>query len=122
MTVMVAVTDRPEGTAALHAAVTESQRFDTDLVVVNLALRPIDLSGIPADVPLRVVERNGRGDRDPVTAVLDEIAAHDVARLVIGVRHRTPAGKALLGSISQRLLLESPVPVLAVKLGRDGSE
>jgi nucleotide-binding universal stress UspA family protein len=31
------------------------------------------------------------------------------------MKQRTPIGKALLGSLSQRLLLEAEVPVLAVK-------
>jgi nucleotide-binding universal stress UspA family protein len=53
----------------------------------------------------------------PVDAVLDEIETRGVVRLVIGVKRRTSVGKAILGSVSQRLLLESPVPVLAVKLG-----
>ena len=39
-----------------------------------------------------------------------------IQRLVIGVKRRTPVGKALLGSVSQRLLLEVDVPVLAVKI------
>jgi nucleotide-binding universal stress UspA family protein len=39
--------------------------------------------------------------------------------LVIGVKRRSAVGKALLGSISQRLLLESPIPVLAVKINED---
>ncbi|MGB3764013.1 MAG: universal stress protein [Ornithinimicrobium sp.] len=117
MSVMVAVSDSPEGTAALFAAAYEARRLETDLLVVNLALHTIDIGDLPADVKVQVLERRGKGDRDPVDAVLDEIGTFGAERLVIGVRRRSPVGKALLGSVSQRLLLESPVPVLAVKLG-----
>jgi len=88
----------------------------TDLIVLNLSLTPIDTSQVPNGTELTVIERKGRSDRDPADAVLAEIQAHSVSRLVIGLRRRTPVGKALLGSVSQRLLLESPVPVMAVKL------
>lgn len=117
MTILVAVPDSPEGVAALHAGISEAERFGTDLLVINLALRPLDQSDLPDTVKIRVVDRTGRDDRDPVEAVLDEIGTNGAERLVIGVKRRTPVGKALLGSVSQRLLLESPVPVLAVKLG-----
>jgi nucleotide-binding universal stress UspA family protein len=119
MSVLVAVPDSPEGTAALAAGVVEAHHLDTDLIVVNLGLRALDTSSIPTGTQAKVIERAGRSDRDPAEAVLDEIKAHDVSRLVIGVKRRSPVGKALLGSISQRLLLESPVPVLAVKLRED---
>ncbi len=122
MSVMVAVPDSPEGIAALHAGAAEARRLDTDLLVVNLALRPLDITELPGDVKVQVLERRGKDDRDPVDAVLDEIGLHGAERLVIGIRRRSPVGKALLGSISQRLLLESPVPVLAVKLGRGDVE
>jgi nucleotide-binding universal stress UspA family protein len=39
----------------------------------------------------------------------------DAELLVIGIRHRNPVGKLLLGSVSQHLLLECQKPVLAVK-------
>lgn len=39
----------------------------------------------------------------------------DAELLVIGMRHRNPVGKLLLGSISQRVILECAKPVLAVK-------
>jgi nucleotide-binding universal stress UspA family protein len=51
---------------------------------------------------------------------LDDIEEYGARRLVIGVKRRSPVGKAILGSVSQRLLLESPIPVLAVKLNDHG--
>jgi nucleotide-binding universal stress UspA family protein len=117
MSVLVAVPDSREGIAALAAGVAEADLLDTDLIVVNLALTALDTSSIPTGTQVKVIERAGRSDRDPADAVLDEIKAHDVSRLVIGLKRRSPVGKALLGSVSQRLLLESPVPVVAVKLG-----
>jgi nucleotide-binding universal stress UspA family protein len=116
MSVLAAVPDSPEGVAALAAGVAEAQLLGTDLVVVNLALGPLDRSTIPAGVAVTVIDRKGKDDRDPADAVLDEIRDHAVDRVVIGVKRRSPVGKALLGSISQRLLLEAPVPVVAVKL------
>ena len=116
MSVLVAVPDSPEGVVALAAGVAEADLLGTDLIVLNLSLTPIDTSQVPNGTELTVIERKGRSDRDPADAVLGEIQAHSVSRLVIGLRRRTPVGKAILGSVSQRLLLESPVPVMAVKL------
>ena len=116
MSVLVAVPDSPEGLAALAAGVTEAELLGTDLIVMNLALTPIDTSLIPDGTQVKLLERAGKSDRDPAEAVLDEIRDHDVSRLVIGIKRRTPIGKAVLGSVSQRLLLDSPVPVVAVKL------
>lgn len=115
MTVMVAVPDSPEGRTALSAAIDEARRRDTDLVVLNLALDPLDVIGMPSDLPITVRERTGHADlADCVLAALDEYDGK-VDLLVIGMKKRTPIGKALLGSLSQRLLLEAEVPVLAVK-------
>ena len=116
MTVMAAVPDSPEGVAALAAAVAEAELLGTDLVAINLALRPLDTSSVPSTTKVTVLERHGKPDRDPVDAVLADIEQYRVQRLVIGIKRRTPVGKALLGSVSQRLLLEAPVPILAVKL------
>jgi nucleotide-binding universal stress UspA family protein len=116
MTVLVAVPDSKEGRHALLAGVEEARLLGTDLLVLNLTLSPLDTSAVPGDVSFTVLDRQGPGDRHPADAVLDEIHDRpDVVRLVLGVRRRSPMGKALLGSLSQRLLLESPVPVLAVK-------
>ncbi len=122
MSVMVVVPDSPEGFASLAAGIVEAERLGTDLVVVNIGLAPIDESLLPESLTFKVVERRGRGDRDPVDMVLDEIGTHGASRLVIGIKRRSAVGKAILGSVSQQLLLESPVPVLAVKLGRGHDE
>jgi len=52
---------------------------------------------------------------DAAGELLKTMDRADAELLVIGVRHRNPAGKLLLGSVSQQLLLECPKPVLAVK-------
>lgn len=121
MTVIAAVPDSPEGLWALSAGVVEAKLLGTDLVVVNLGLRALDVSGVDPAVRVTVVDRHGRDDRDPADAILDEIRDRRATRLVIGVKRRSAVGKALLGSLSQRLLLHSPVPVLAVKIA-DGVE
>lgn len=115
MTVIVARTDTPESAAALRAGLEEARLRDEDLVVFNLdgvQLDPTDehLDGVPVSF-----EVPGPHDRDAVGSLLDAAARHSASRLVIGVKHRTPTGKLLFGSMAQKLLLEASVPVLAVK-------
>ena len=119
MSIVVAVTDSPEGAQALSVAVAEAELLGTDLVVVNLGLRALDTS---AYGELTVLNRSGRGDQDQAEVVLGAISERKASRLVIGIKRRTPVGKALLGSLSQQLLLRSPIPVLAVKLDEDDEE
>ncbi|OZC87128.1 universal stress protein [Rhodococcus sp. 06-412-2C] len=116
MAILVAVTDNEEGRHALRVAADEASAMRTELIVVNLTLGGLDVSELDAELAVRVIDRAGRADRDPATAVLDEIDAHpEVTRLVIGIKRRSRVGKALLGSITQRLLMMSPVPVLSVQ-------
>ncbi|CAN5323559.1 universal stress protein [soil metagenome] len=48
-------------------------------------------------------------------ALLEAMDRFEAELLVIGIRHRNPVGKLLLGSVSQQLILECRKPVLAVK-------
>ena len=52
---------------------------------------------------------------DVAEAVLSAAADCAADLVVVGVRHRTPVGKLLLGSIAQRVILDAECPVLAVK-------
>jgi nucleotide-binding universal stress UspA family protein len=116
MSVLVAVTDSKEGRQALADAALEARQLGTDLVVVNLMSRNLDTSGLPGDLAHEVVNELGTDDVDQVDVVLEALQSRpEVTRMVVGLRRRSPIGKAVLGSIVQRLLLESPVPVLAVK-------
>jgi nucleotide-binding universal stress UspA family protein len=117
MTIIAVVTDSREGRNALVEAVAEAKRLGSDLVAVNLGSAELDVTNLDTDgLTLTIVDRGGRDKDDSADAVFDEIAARQATRLVIGVKRRTPVGKAFLGSLSQQLLLNSPVPVLAVKL------
>ena len=116
MSVLVAVTDSAEGRAALEAAANEADLLNVQLTVVNLTGSDLDLSAIATEVPYEVVVPHAAGDLDEVERVLAAIEDRpEVTRLVVGVRKRSPIGKAVLGSIAQRLILEASVPVLSVK-------
>lgn len=66
-------------------------------------------SGVPHD--LRVVHRRD----DPADDILAAAESGDVDMVVLGIRRRTPIGKILLGSTSQRVIMEAPCPVVCVK-------
>lgn len=122
MTIIAAVTDSRASHNALVEAVAEAKQLGTDLVAVNLrTTEELDVKDLNTDgLTLTVVDRRGMSKEDSADAVFGEIEARDATRLVIGLNRRTPVGKAILGSLSQQLLLNSPVPVLAVKLPDDG--
>lgn len=131
MTVVVGYIPGELGEAALDAALAEVRRRSTDLVVVNTTRgdRLVDPryahDDAAAALEARLAESGVRHEVRRFTS--DDLAADallDVAReagaelVVIGMRHRTPVGKLLMGSTAQRVLLESPCDVLAVKLRR----
>ncbi|MDF2976347.1 MAG: universal stress protein [Actinomycetospora sp.] len=111
MTILAAVTADDEGLAALEGALVEGGHRNTDVVALNLRREALE---VPAGARVTVIDRTlGVEDGD---AVLERLEKDEIELLVIGVRRRSPVGKAFLGDVAQRLLLEAPVPVLAVKL------
>lgn len=117
MTVMVAVPDSAEGRHALKAGIAEAQSQGSGLVIVNLTLGALDTTTIPDDLEYTIVERTGPEDRHPAETVIRALRENPaVSRLVICVARRSPVGKFVLGSVSQQMILQADVPVLAVKL------
>ena len=58
----------------------------------------------------------GMDPADDLVNVANEVSAEFI---VIGLRRRSPVGKLILGSNAQRVLLDAPCPVLAVKADED---
>jgi nucleotide-binding universal stress UspA family protein len=82
---------------------------------VEKALHNASLLDIPWDVHLVA---GGRDTADVSVALLRAVGELRPELLVIGARRRSPVGKAVLGSITQNLILDADVPVLVVKSPR----
>ncbi|MET0450228.1 MAG: universal stress protein [Mycobacterium sp.] len=126
MIVVGYTTDR-FGRAALEHGIAEAEVRQTSLLVFNSTQGDSyvdaafaheqevhDLEALLADcgVPFEVEQPVGVY---AVDALLEMMERDDAELLVIGIRHRNPVGKLLLGSASQQLILNCPKPVLAVK-------
>lgn len=130
MPVVVGYVPTPEGRAALRRAAEECRLRNTRLVVINsnrggkdldaeeAAGYELELADIRSQLEAAGVSHEvrqlvrGMEPAEDLIAVAEEI---DADFIVIGLRRRTPVGKLILGSNAQRILLEAPCPVLAVK-------
>ncbi|OBC09879.1 universal stress protein UspA [Mycobacterium sp. 852013-50091_SCH5140682] len=125
--IVVGYSADPFGRAALEHGIAEARRRDTGLLVINATSGDayVDTrfarSGEIHDVEEQLrasgvqFELQRPVGVDTVGELLRAMDRADADLLVIGIRHRSPVGKLLLGSVAQRLLLECPKPVLAVK-------
>lgn len=129
-TIVVGYVPKPEGEAALRRAAEEAQLRDARLVVVNshrggreydrkdAARGEDELDKIRSQLTSAGVEHEvrqlvrGMDPADDLIQVAQDVGADFI---VIGLRRRTPVGKLILGSNAQRILLDAPCPVLAVK-------
>jgi nucleotide-binding universal stress UspA family protein len=129
-TIVVGYVPKPEGHAALSRAAEEAQLRGARLVVVNshrggrefdrddAVETEEDLEAIRTQLRDAGVEHDirqlvrGMDPADDLVNVANEV---DADFIVIGLRRRSPVGKLILGSNAQRVLLDAPCPVLAVK-------
>ena len=115
------------GHAALEHGIAEASLRDTSLLVINATsgesyvdsqfageseVHDVQTRLAGCGVDFDLVQPVGVEPADELLAAMDR---EEAQLLVIGVRHRNPVGKLLLGSVAQRVILECPKPVLAVK-------
>ena len=130
MAVVVGYVPTAEGRAALKRAALECKLRNARLVVINSNRGGRDLDNEQAELYERELaevkaeldaagitheERQlvrGLEPAEDLIAVAEEVGADFI---VIGLRRRSPVGKLILGSNAQRILLDAPCPVLAVK-------
>jgi nucleotide-binding universal stress UspA family protein len=129
-TIVVGYVPKPEGKAALRRAAEEARLRNARLVVINSHRggREFDSDdAIESEAQLEEV-RKLLGDAgvehevrqlvrgmDPAEDLINVAGEVDADFIVIGLRRRSPVGKLILGSNAQRVLLDAPCPVLAVK-------
>ncbi len=128
--IVVGYVPKAEGQAALRRASEEALLRQSRLVVVNSHRGGREYAGRDAirgeqeleDIRDQLIEagvdheiRQLVRGMDPADDLIQ--VAHDVNAdfIVIGLRRRSPVGKLILGSNAQRILLDAPCPVLAVK-------
>lgn len=124
MSIAVGFATTQEAAAALSAAVSEAALRSTgiNLYLPAGAESTSDLEALErtraeaeaAGVALDVVSLEK--DADLGDALIDASYRADTEVVVIGLRRRSPMGKLLLGSLSQRILLEAGCAVHAVKV------
>ena len=127
MTVVVGYIPDQYGEAALTAGIEEAQRRGTGLVVVNATkgdalvdrryVGEAGLAGLEERLAELDITHEVRQTMGPDVAeeILRVATDTDAAVVVIGLRHRTPVGKMIMGSVAQQVLLDAHCPVLAVK-------
>ncbi len=133
-TIVVGYVPKPEGKAALRRAAEEAKLRGSSLVVVNSHRggREFDRDdAIESEAQLEEVRSELRGagvehevrqlvrGMDPAEDLVNVATEVNAEFIVIGLRRRSPVGKLILGSNAQRVLLDAPCPVLAVKAGEE---
>ena len=131
-TIVVGYVPKSEGKAALRRAAEEAKLRNSRLVVVNSHRggREFDREdAIESEAQLEEVKNELRKagvehevrqlvrGMDPAEDLVNVATEVDAEFIVIGLRRRSPVGKLILGSNAQRVLLDAPCPVLAVKAG-----
>jgi nucleotide-binding universal stress UspA family protein len=104
--------DRVTADDEIHAVNSQLGGDDTTSAEIREGEAALETLAAALDVPVET-HQFVRGNR-PEEDVLTLASSVDADELVFTVRDRSPAGKAIFGSVAQRLLLESDLPMRVV--------
>ncbi|MFC7327427.1 universal stress protein [Marinactinospora rubrisoli] len=123
--IVLAHLDGAEGRSALEQTIAEARRRPARVVVVSYRAdtpaSPAYASPSTLDAVSRRLSEAGveyeivRAEPDPADQLLGLAETTRAELLVLTIRRRSPVLKFFIGSIAQRVILEAPCPVLAVK-------
>lgn len=121
MSILAAIDD-DESTDVVQRGYELAQAFDEELVVLNVqpetesveAAEEVASNAIrlALDDPENVTAAGALGD--PAPRILNEAEERNTSYIVLGPRKQTPIGKALMGSVSQLVLLNADCTVAFV--------
>lgn len=125
MTIAVAYRPDDYGKAAMRYAAAEARAEKLRLVIITVSEVDPEIDE-PEEIDLS--EFTDRFDMEGLhyevhraaslmvsDIVVDKATEVGAQKLVIGIRKRTPVGKMLMGRVTQMILLDAPMPVIAVK-------
>ena len=128
MTIVVGYRLDQFGEVALEHGITRARATSSPLVLVSVAredgrpaLKADELENLRAEIrdktgtEVSIRQPSGDDTSEEILTVAREVKA---GLIIIGLRPRTAVGKLLMGSTAQRILMDAPVPVLAVKPGQ----
>ncbi len=120
---LVACDDSPFSTAAWQEALTITQRAGSHLLAIAVAAADGDLDTATAVIRKLEAEANMRGvaletavpQGQPDQAIIHWAQAKKASLIILGSHGRTGLRKLLMGSVAERVIGQSTVPVLVVK-------
>lgn len=104
------VADLPDAPESVHAQILHvftdnpSGASVNQIGAVRSAKELLESEG----VEVSLLEESG----DPAKTIVDTAEERDVDAIAVSGRKRSPAGKALFGSVTQQVVLESDLPVI----------
>lgn len=141
MAIVAAIDDSDRATAVLEEAQTLGADLDEDVHAVHVLERSELVEVLEKEVEGQELTDNYEvqqvGERlvsnastdstlsdltvsvrvgDPADEIVTYAEQEDARYVVIGGRQRSPTGKALFGSVTQKVIFDSPVPVVNVAL------